>query len=175
MCFICIDSSPIEDSNGRIKVYLEGEQFKTQMLTAPMKSITSFCCFLGQMVPCTMGLTQYLLRRKVLNGDMTKYQCGQGYFDCMCFKAGNCCEQQCPHCCLFLEGCCLNCIAVSASRMYISDLYNLRSDSCDFRLIRINNCLQLASCVCNILAIFVAEIRECSRVLDCIANIFYHV
>ena len=90
-----------------------------------------------------MGCTQYMLRKKVLDNDMSRYTCGQGYFDCLCFRAGSCGEQYCPHVCLFLEGCFCNCIAVSATRIYLMDKYNLRSDPCDYRLIRINNCLQL--------------------------------
>ena len=38
--------------------------------------------------------------------------------------------------------------------------YDLASDPCDYRLIRINNFLQALACVCNILAIFIDELRE---------------
>jgi hypothetical protein len=41
--------------------------------------------------------------------------------------------------------------------------YDLQSDPCDFRLIRINNCLQLLSCMCNILSICIEEIRDFAR------------
>ena len=137
MCCICISDDPVEDSTGRIKVYLQGVPFRTTMMHAPCTSFTSFLYCLGQFIPCTMGITQYMLRRKVLEGDMGRYSCGQGYFDCLCFKAGNCCESSCPHVCAFLEGCFCNCIAVSASRMYIQDQFDLTSDKCDYRLIRI--------------------------------------
>jgi hypothetical protein len=43
------------------------------------------------------------------------------------------------------------------------DKYSLDSDPCDYRLIRINNCLQLLACLCNIVAIFVKEVRSLSR------------
>ena len=52
---------------------------------------------------------------------------------------------------------------MSASRNYVMEKYDLSSDPCDYRLIRINNCLQMLACVCNILAIFIAEIRELAR------------
>ena len=87
----------------------------------------------------------------------------EGYFDCCCLKSGSLGEQTCPQLCLFIEGCCCNCIAVSASRNYVMEKYDLSSDPCDYRLIRINNCLQMLACVCNILAIFIAEIRELAR------------
>ncbi len=41
--------------------------------------------------------------------------------------------------------------------------YDLASDPCDYRLIRINNALQILACVCNILAIFIAELRQIAQ------------
>ena len=130
---------------------------------------------------------QYLLRRKILDGDMTKYSCfrkrsmlncwtlsppcykiqssfsAEGYSDFCCIRAGSCGEQNCPNFCAFVEGCCCNCIAVSVNRTYLMDQYDLSSDPCDYRLIRINNCLQMLSCVCNLLALFVEDLRELAR------------
>lgn len=34
--------------------------------------------------------------------------------------------------------------------------------------------LQALSCICNILAIFIAELREVAQIIDRIADIFYH-
>jgi len=174
MCCI-ISGEPIEDARGKIKTY-QGEKFQTDMMHAPcadgFKSCGWFC---GQFIPATCGCTQYLLRRKVLHGDMTKYSCFQGYFNiCCCFKAGACGEQSCPDFCLCLESCCCNFVAISASRMYVQEKYNLGSDPCDYRLIRINNCLQIIACICDILAIFIAQLREVAHIIDWIANIFYH-
>ena len=48
---------------------------------------------------------------------------------------------------------CLCCnLAVSATRMYVMDKYHLHSDPCDRRIIRCNNCIQVASCVCSLIA-----------------------
>ena len=58
MC--CIASTPVEDKNGRIKVYLEGQTFKTSMLKAPFSSCISFLYFAGQMIPCTMGINIFI-------------------------------------------------------------------------------------------------------------------
>eukprot|EP00600_Ochromonadales_sp_CCMP1393_P008868 CAMPEP_0174958086 /NCGR_PEP_ID=MMETSP0004_2-20121128/2432_1 /TAXON_ID=420556 /ORGANISM="Ochromonas sp., Strain CCMP1393" /LENGTH=169 /DNA_ID=CAMNT_0016206267 /DNA_START=205 /DNA_END=714 /DNA_ORIENTATION=+ len=121
-----------------------------------------------------MGVTQCCLRKKVLLGDMTKYSCFQGYFGCCCFKAGACGEENCPDLCAFLEGCFCNCFAVSANRIYVMERYDLTSDPCDYRLIRINNCLQAIACVCRILAFFIAELREISNIINLIADLFYH-
>lgn len=38
--------------------------------------------------------------------------------------------------------------------------YDLSSDPCDYRLIRLNNALQILACVCSVLAIFIDELRE---------------
>lgn len=52
--------------------------------------------------------------------------------------------------------------------------YDLQSDPCDYRLIRINNCLQILSCLCDILAIIDGSFREIARIVDHIADLFYH-
>lgn len=71
---------------------------------------------------------------------MSKYICCQGYMNCMCFKAGSCGESSCPELCLCLESfCCLG-PAMSSSRMFVMDQYDLRPDPCDNRLIRFTNC-----------------------------------
>ena len=135
-----------------------------------IKSCGWFC---GQFIPVTCGCTQWLLRRKVLDYDMTKYSCFQGYFNvCCCCKAGSCGEQNCPELCLCFESCCCNFVAISASRIYVMEKYDLQSDPCDYRLIRISNCLQILACVFAILAIFIAELREAARIIDWIAGRF---
>jgi len=113
------------------------------------------------------------LRRRVLNMDMTKYSCCQGYFNCCCLKAGEMGEQSCPECCLCCEVVFCPSCAVSATRMYVMDAKGLQSDPCDRRLIRCNNCLQLLACVCDILAIFCAQFRELAQLIRCVADITY--
>ena len=93
---------------------------------------------------------------------------------CGAFVPGQCGERSCPDFCLFVEGCCCNGFAVSASRQLVMEKYDLRSDPCDYRLIRINNCLQMLSCICNCAAIFIPDLRDLARLLDTIADIFYH-
>jgi hypothetical protein len=118
---------------------------------------------------------QYALRRKVLNDDMTKYQCCQGYINCCCFKAGMCGEENCPDLCLCIEACLCNGFAVSSSRMYVMDMYQLSSDPCDYRLIRINNCLQVLSCICHILAAIHDAFALAAQIVDRIADLVYHI
>jgi len=67
-----------------------------------------------------------------------------------------------------------NGFAVSASRLTTMDRYSLHPDPCDYRLIRLNNCLQVLACVCDILALFDRNLRQLARIIDCIANLFYY-
>eukprot|EP01039_Chlorochromonas_danica_P003890 gene3890-4250_t len=174
MCCI-ISGDPIEDERGRIKTFSGPQTFQTSAMNAPCAGgCTTILWFCGQFIPFTCGITQYCLRRKVLNGDMSKYSCFQGQLNPCCCQAGSCGENNCPDLCLCLEAHCCNSCAISASRMYVMEKYDLSSDPCDYRLIRINNCLQILSCICNIIAIFVQDIRECARIIDRIADIFYH-
>jgi hypothetical protein len=105
---------------------------------------------------------------------MTQYQCCQGYINICCFKAGMCGEENCPDLCLCVESCLCNCFAVSASRMYVMDKYQLSTDPCDYRLIRINNCLQMLACICHILAQINDIFEAASAIIDRIADLMYH-
>jgi hypothetical protein len=75
MCCL-INGEPIEDPNGRLKTFNSSNRFQKSMLDAPFADTYKSCgWFCGQFFPCTCGLTQYLLRKKVLHDDMTKYSC----------------------------------------------------------------------------------------------------
>lgn len=169
VCCCCFDSGPHPDDK-----YAEGVRtFQTTMCNAPCAD--PLCC-MGSFfcLPCA----QYVLREKVLERDMTKYSCCQGYFD-DCWKC--CCcsnglgEQNCPACCLCLESFCCPGLAVSASRMYVMDKYNIRSDPCDRRLIIFNNCIQTLSCICSCLAMITGNktIRDLARLLRLISEIVF--
>ena len=91
-----------------------------------------FCC------PCA----QYQLRSEILEGDMGRYKCCQGYLDNACFKAGSIGDQGNVGC-LACEICCCYGLAVSSSRMLVMDTRDIIPDPCDNRIIRFSNCLQL--------------------------------
>ena len=145
-------------------------------MNAPCASFPDSCCwFCCQYIGYTSCCTQIALRRKVLDYDMSKYQCFQGYHTiCCCIKGGACCESYCPTCCLCLESCLFNCIAVSASRTYIMEKYNLGSDPCDYRLIRCNNCLQALACACRVLSVVMPAFRALSSFVDHVAEFVYY-
>ena len=138
--------------------------------------LVTFTWFMGQCLPCTCCFTQILLRQKVLEGDMHKYQCCQGYVNNCCFKAGSLGEESCPFLCLVLEAFFCSNLAVSASRMYVMDRYQLSSDPCDYRLIRLSNCLQMLSCFCDLLACACdnGNIRQLAILIDHLADLMYH-
>ena len=58
-------------------------QWQTGMMNAPCADPVCFCA--GLLFPC--GSACYI-RRKSLDGNMQHYKCCQGYYDCMCWKAG---------------------------------------------------------------------------------------
>jgi ferredoxin len=53
--------------------------------------------------------------------------------------------------------------------------YNLESDPCDYRLIRINNCIQCLACLCHIAALIDENLRQLAYIVDRIADLVYHM
>lgn len=148
------------------------ETFEVPMLKAPLADP---CCCIGTVLcPC---VAQMVIRKKALKGDMTRYSCCQGYLDgvfCSCVpKAGHWGEQSFPMGYLCLESCCCNSLAMSATRFLVMDERRLTPDPWDNRIIRCNNFLQLLSCVCDILAICLAELRDFASILRCVAQCVY--
>ena len=144
--------------------------FQISMMEALVKNqpvcLVTYCC------PCCCAM---YTRYRVLDSDMTRYRCCQGYLDGICcFSAGSLGEEHCPEFCLCLES--LFCLgpSMSSSRMFIMDQYELRPDPCDNRLVRCSNCLMLLSCVCDILAIFIRELRNAASLLQLLANCMFY-
>jgi len=53
--------------------------------------------------------------------------------------------------------------------------YDLGSEPCDYRLIRINNCLQILACFCTILALIDNSFNALAEIVNRIADLFYHI
>jgi hypothetical protein len=125
---------------------------------------TCLCTYLC--APCSA----ILLRHRLLDGDMSKYLCCQGYFDSKCFRAGCLGESNCPRLCLVTEAfCCLG-PSVSASRMAVMDQYSLKPDPCDNRIIRLTNCLMLLGCICDVLSICCKQLDYCKGAVHHVSN-----
>ena len=52
--------------------------------------------------------------------------------------------------------------------------YNLESDPCDYRLIRINNCIQMLSCCCSILAVFNRNFNALAQLINLVSDLVYY-
>lgn len=166
MCICFFDDGPI-DKDPRAH---RGNTFKTSMKDAPMKDpavcCVGFCCN-----PC-MGC---YMRKKALGGDLGLYMCCQGYADGLCCghpKAGSYGDTGNPVC-MACEMLCCPGLATSATRQYVMDQYDLASDPCDRQIIRFNNFMQMLSCICYTLAIFVPECRDIAEIIGCIADLVF--
>jgi len=115
------------------------------------------------------------LRYMVLDKDVSKYVCCQGYYDIWCHKAGRYGESDCPWLCMAIESLfCFSC-SISATRMTIMDTRDIAPDPCDNRLIRFSNMLQWLSCICNILAAFIQELDALAEAIDFAADVVFTI
>ena len=92
---------------------------------------------------------------------------------CCCFHPGACCEKDIPRTCMCIEACCCAGLAVSSTRFVMMEQYHFMADECDNRLIRFNNCIQVLSCICHVLAIFKPQFRDLAQIIDLIADIVF--
>lgn len=171
----CMDSiSPIAELIGRIVGCLAGpwcfpivycfdasdlppgKPWDVSMEGAILKQPLVCCCSM-----CCLPLTQFGARYKVLDGDMSRYKCCQGYADgpyccALCspslpftWEAGSYGEADCPYVCLGLEVCCCTCLAFHASRELQRSERGLGYDPTE---IRVDKCLSffgtIAHCCC---------------------------
>jgi len=167
-CLLCFSDDPVEGDN-----YANGtNKFQLSMSDAPCKGQPT-CCISFLCPTCMVCYARY----QALDQDETKYRCCQGYFDgacCGAWKSGNCCEETCPLPCMFLEACICLGPSISTSRMYQMDRFDIQSDSCDRRIIRFSNCMQMLSCICWVAAIIDDNFRQAAIILDRIADcVFY--
>jgi len=91
-------------------------------------------------------------------GGMQNYVCFQGYIpNCCCMDTSDMCRGSELGLCL--EGCCCPVFSISIARLHLMDSKRIRPDPWDYQIIAFSNCLQLASCILDIIAIFVEEVR----------------
>lgn len=164
---LCFNGDPIRDNPRELKP----NTFAISMLEAPLN--TPCTCFLAYLFPPCCAFHQ---RSRILNYDMSKYVCCQGYMDApmCCFRAGSCGEQRCPRFCLAVESCCCLGPSLSSSRLWLMDTYDLRPDPCDNRIMRLANFLSCLSVLCDILSIFIRELKHLSHTVHMLADcVFY--
>merc|ERR1712167_108007 len=72
----------------------------------------------------------------------------------------------------YLPGCCcFPILSISIARLHLMDSKRIRPDPWDYQIIAFSNCLQLASCILDIIAIFVEEAHEAANIVDLIADL----
>ncbi|GMH17266.1 hypothetical protein Nepgr_019107 [Nepenthes gracilis] len=128
---------------------------------------TLYCCFAMWCAPCA----SYLLRKRALYNDLTRYTCCAGYMPC----SGRCGESNCPELCLCTEVFCCFANSVASTRFLLQDEFNLQTTQCDNCIIGFMFCLQQLACIFSLIACLTGneEISDAADCLNCMANSVY--
>uniref|UniRef100_A0A452YRW4 Uncharacterized protein n=1 Tax=Aegilops tauschii subsp. strangulata TaxID=200361 RepID=A0A452YRW4_AEGTS len=81
------------------------------------------CCLSLWCGPCV----SYMLRRRALYNDMSRYVCCAGYMPC----SGRCGESKCPELCLATEAFLCFGSSVASTRFLLQDEFNIQTTQCD--------------------------------------------
>ncbi|WVZ23202.1 hypothetical protein V8G54_001746 [Vigna mungo] len=146
------------------------QNFRNLWHTDLMRTIqadTPYCCFALWCAPCA----SYLLRKRALYDDMSRYTCCAGYMPC----SGRCGESKCPEFCLCTEVFLCFGNSVASTRFLLQDEFNIQTTQCDNCIIGFMFCLQQIACIFSIVAMIVGseEIQEASQLLSCLADFVY--
>lgn len=128
---------------------------------------TPYCCFALFCAPCA----SYLLRKRALYNDMSRYVCCAGYMPC----SGRCGESRCPEFCLCTEVFLCFGNSVASTRFLLQDEFNIQTTACDNFIIGFMLCLQQLACIFSIIAAIVGsdEIQAASQLLNCLSDGVY--
>ncbi|XP_009621941.1 uncharacterized protein LOC107786677 [Nicotiana tabacum] len=126
-----------------------------------------FCCFSLWCAPCA----SYILRKRALYNDMSRYTCCGGYMPC----SGRCGESHCPEFCLCTEVFLCFANSVASTRFMLQDEFNLQTTKCDNCIIGFMFCLQQLACICSIIACLTGseEIQDAAQLLNCLSDFVY--
>ncbi|XP_023513590.1 leucine-rich repeat extensin-like protein 2 isoform X3 [Cucurbita pepo subsp. pepo] len=136
-------------------------------LTGTISANTPYCCFSIFCAPCA----SYLLRKRALYDDMSRYKCCGGYMPC----SGKCGEGHCPEACLCTEVFCCFANSVASTRFMLQDEFNIQTTECDNCIIGFMLCLSQLACICSIIACLLGseELQEASDIVTCLSNLVY--
>ncbi|XP_044477363.1 uncharacterized protein LOC123204653 isoform X2 [Mangifera indica] len=128
---------------------------------------TRYCCFAVFCPPCV----SYLLRKRALYNDMSRYVCCAGYMPC----SGKCYESSCPEFCLCTEVFCCFGNSVASTRFLLQDEFNIQTTRCDNFIIGFMLCLQQVACIFSLIACIVGGdgLQEASQILNLLADLVY--
>ncbi|KAK3020229.1 hypothetical protein RJ639_046861, partial [Escallonia herrerae] len=123
-------------------------------------------------VHCSGPCASYLLRKRALYNDMSRYVCCAGYMPC----SGRCGESRCPEFCLCTEVFLCFGNSVASTRFLLQDEFNIQTTQCDNCIIGFMFCLQQLACIFSIVAMIVGsdEISQASQILSCLADMTQH-
>lgn len=145
--------------------------FQVNLLGAcPADPLCCCCGFFGAGLGCTACWARKSTLEAFGNG-IDDYTCCQNYIPacCCCGGQDSCKGNMCAMCC---EGLCCPILSLSIARIYVMDIKQIHPDPVDYQIIACSNCLQIISCIIHIIAIFVEQLREAARIIDCIADLF---
>ncbi|KAJ9681353.1 hypothetical protein PVL29_020301 [Vitis rotundifolia] len=108
-----------------------------------------YCCFATFCAPCA----SYMLRRRALYNDMSRYECCGGYMPC----SGRCGESRCPEFCLCTEVFLCFANSVASTRFMLQDEFNIQTTKCDNCIIGFMFCLQQVACIFSLVAMIVGS------------------
>ncbi|PIA49257.1 hypothetical protein AQUCO_01300246v1 [Aquilegia coerulea] len=136
-------------------------------LMSTIQADTPYCCLALWCAPCV----SYLLRKRALYNDMSRYTCCAGYLPC----SGRCGESRCPEFCLCTEVVLCFGNSVASTRFLLQDEFNIQTTKCDNCIIGFMFCLSQVACIFSIVAMIVGseEISEASQILSCLADLVY--
>ncbi|KAL5653531.1 hypothetical protein ACJX0J_038989, partial [Zea mays] len=125
------------------------------------------CCLALWCGPCV----SYMLRKRALYNDMSRYVCCAGYMPC----SGKCGESRCPEFCLATEVFLCFGNSVASTRFLLQDEFNIQTTQCDNCIIGFMLCLQQVACIFSIVAAIVGseELSEASQILNCLSDLVY--
>ncbi|XP_023547403.1 uncharacterized protein LOC111806364 [Cucurbita pepo subsp. pepo] len=127
----------------------------------------SYCCFSIFCGPCV----SYLLRKRALYNDLSRYTCCGGYMPC----SGKCGESKCPAACLCTEVFCCFTNSVASTRFMLQDEFNIQTTECDNCIIGFMLCLSQLACICSLIACLLGseELQETAHIMSCLSNFVY--
>ncbi|CAD6201694.1 unnamed protein product [Miscanthus lutarioriparius] len=136
-------------------------------MTNAIKADFPYCCLALWCGPCV----SYMLRKRALYNDMSRYVCCAGYMPC----SGKCGESRCPEFCLATEVCLCFGNSVASTRFLLQDEFNIQTTQCDNCIIGFMFCLQQVACIFSIVAAIVGseELSEASQILNCLSDLVY--
>ncbi|GAB2271738.1 hypothetical protein Dimus_006567 [Dionaea muscipula] len=128
---------------------------------------TPYCCFAFCCGPCA----SYLLRKRALYNDMSRYTCCAGYLPC----SGRCGESSCPEFCLCTEVFCCFANSVASTRFLLQDEFNIQTTKCDNCIIGFMFCLGQVACIFSCIACLVGsqDLSDAAQCLNCLSDSVY--